>query len=96
MAKTLLFRARVDAARKRAAERILGRMGISAGQFVEMAFAQVTLRNGVPFPLAALPTDDGHLPHQPNAETEAAMRERPRRSFATAAALLAHLDKRAR
>ena len=74
-AKTLIFRTRVDAARKRAAERILGRMGITPGQFVNMAFAQVALRNGVPFPLGALETDDGHLPHRPNAETEAALRE---------------------
>ena len=39
-----------------------------------MVFAQVELKNGIPFPLTALETDDGHLAHVPNAETVAALR----------------------
>ncbi|MDD2764171.1 MAG: type II toxin-antitoxin system RelB/DinJ family antitoxin [Opitutaceae bacterium] len=68
-----MFRTRVDAARKRNAEKILGRLGLTPGQVVNAMFAQVAVRQGVPFPLTL--TDDGYLPHVPNAETLASLRE---------------------
>lgn len=72
--KTMIFRTRVDARRKAGADRVLSRLGISAGQLVNMVFAQVELKNGIPFPLTAVATDDGQLPHVPNAATAVALR----------------------
>jgi addiction module RelB/DinJ family antitoxin len=72
--RTLIFRTRVDARRKAGADRVLARLGLTAGQLVNMVFAQVELKNGIPFPLTAVETDDGHLPHVPNAKTVAALR----------------------
>jgi addiction module RelB/DinJ family antitoxin len=77
----MLFRTRVDARRKRAAERILARVGLTPGQLVNMVFAQVELKNGVPFPVNAVESDDGYLPHVPNAGTCAALREKRVRRF---------------
>jgi addiction module RelB/DinJ family antitoxin len=56
MHKTLenpLVRARVDPRRKRAAEKILGKMGISPGQAINMLYAQIELKHGLPFPVLA-------------------------------------------
>lgn len=74
MAKTLIFRARVDARHKAGADRVLARLGLTAGQLVNMVFAQVEIKNGIPFHVTTLPTDDGYLPHIPNARTVAALR----------------------
>jgi len=46
-----------------------------------MVFAQVELKNGLPFAVNAYATDDGFLPHVPNAETSAAIREKPAKRF---------------
>ena len=91
MSKTILLRTRIDARRKKNAERILQRVGLTPGQLVNMVFAQVELKNGVPFSVTA--TDDGYLPHIPNAETLAALREKPGRRFRSVDALLADLQK---
>ncbi|MGA2447030.1 MAG: type II toxin-antitoxin system RelB/DinJ family antitoxin [Opitutaceae bacterium] len=91
MSKTVLFRTRIDARRKKNAERILARVGLTPGQLVNMVFAQVELRGGVPFPVNA--TDDGYLPHIPNAETRAALREKSVKRFRTADDFLADLRK---
>jgi antitoxin component of RelBE/YafQ-DinJ toxin-antitoxin module len=56
-----------------------------------MVFAQVELKNGVPFPVTT--TDDGYLPHIPNAETLAALREKSGRRFQRVGAFLADLQK---
>jgi hypothetical protein len=56
-----------------------------------MVFAQVELRGGVPFPVNA--TDDGYLPHIPNAETRAALRGKSVKRFRTADDFLADLRK---
>lgn len=72
---TILFRARIDKRRVENAERILSRIGLTLGQYVNIAFAQVELKNGIPFPLTAMETDDGHLPHNPNSMTVAALAE---------------------
>lgn len=91
MSKTVLFRTRIDARRKKNAERILARVGLTPGQLVNMVFAQVELRNGVPFPVTA--TDDGYLPHIPNTGTLAALREKTSMRFRTADDFLADLRK---
>ena len=91
MPKTVLFRTRIDARRKKNAERILHRVGLTPGQLVNMVFAQVELKNGVPFPVTT--TDDGYLPHLPNAETLAALREKSGRRFQRVGAFLADLQK---
>lgn len=91
MSATLLLRTRVNSRRKRAADKILKRVGLTTEQFVNLALAQVELKNGVPFPLTALETDDGHFPHVPNAETRAALTEKPGKSFGKVGALMAHL-----
>ncbi len=91
MPKTVLFRTRVDARRKKNAERILARVGLTPGQLVNMVFAQVELKNGVPFAINAHATDDGFLPHVPNAETLAANREKPGKRFRSIKAFRADL-----
>jgi hypothetical protein len=56
-----------------------------------MVFAQVELKNGLPFAVNAYATDDGYLPHVPNAATLAAMQEKPGKRFSSAEAFLADL-----
>jgi addiction module RelB/DinJ family antitoxin len=77
MPKTVLFRTRVDPHRKRNVERILAKVGLTPGQLVNMVFSQVALKNGLPFAVNAYATDDGYLPHVPNAETLAAIQKKP-------------------
>ena len=91
MSKTVLFRTRIDARRKKNAERILARVGLTPGQLVNMVFAQVVLKQGLPFAVNAHATDDGYLPHVPNAETLAALREKSGKRFRTVDAFLADL-----
>jgi len=81
----------VDARRKKNAERILAKVGLTPGQLVNMVFAQVELKNGLPFAVNAYGTDDGYLPHVPNAETLAAIHEKPGKRFSTPEAFLADL-----
>jgi addiction module RelB/DinJ family antitoxin len=91
MPKTVLFRTRVDARRKKNVERILAKVGLTPGQLVNMVFAQVELKNGLPFAVNAYATDDGYLPHVPNAETLAAIREKPGKRFRSPEAFLTDL-----
>jgi hypothetical protein len=56
-----------------------------------MVFAQVELKNGLPFAVNAYATDDGYLPHVPNAETLAAIHEEPGKRFSSPEAFLADL-----
>ena len=91
MPKTVLFRTRVDARRKKNAERILAKVGLTPGQLVNMVFAQVELKNGLPFAVNAHGTDDGYLPHIPNPETLAAIQEKPGKRFSSSEAFLADL-----
>jgi hypothetical protein len=64
-------------------------------QIVEIVFKsrdvrdQMELKNGLPFAVNAHAADDGHLPHVPNAETLAAIREKPGRRFSAPEAFLA-------
>jgi hypothetical protein len=54
-----------------------------------MVFAQVELKNGVPFAVNAHATDDSHLPHVPNAEALAAIQKKPGKRFRSPDAFLA-------
>ena len=91
MAKTVLFRTRVDARRKKNVERILAKVGLTPGQLVNMVFAQVELKNGLPFAVNAYATDDGYLPHVPNAETLAAIHEKSGKRFSSPEAFIGDL-----
>lgn len=73
MPKTIPIRIRVDAARKRGAEKILRRMGLTTGQVVNLTLAQIELRKGLPFAVTA--SDDGYPAHVPNAETLASLHD---------------------
>lgn len=47
--ETILFRARVPAARLEAATRILEQLGMKPGDALNMLLAQIELRGGLPF-----------------------------------------------
>ncbi|NCD23385.1 MAG: hypothetical protein EOL90_10670 [Spartobacteria bacterium] len=49
MESSVLVRARVPAKRLRNAEKILARLGMKPGDAVNLLFAQVELRRGLPF-----------------------------------------------
>jgi addiction module RelB/DinJ family antitoxin len=49
MAKSTLFRARVPTARLKRAEKVFARLGLKPGDAVNLFFAQVELRNDLPF-----------------------------------------------
>lgn len=51
IAKTELFRARIDKGRKARAERILKRYGLTPGEAVNVFFAKVEQTGGLPFDL---------------------------------------------
>jgi len=51
MAKTTLLRARVDSATKVRAEKILGRYGLTPAQSINVFYAKVVERDGLPFDL---------------------------------------------
>lgn len=52
MEPSVLVRARVPAKRLRNAEKILARLGMKPGDAVNLLFAQVELRRGLPFHLS--------------------------------------------
>jgi addiction module RelB/DinJ family antitoxin len=58
MAKTTLLRARVDIERKKRAEKILGRYGLTPAQAINVFYAKVTETNGLPFDLRPSETPD--------------------------------------
>jgi addiction module RelB/DinJ family antitoxin len=58
MAKTTLLRARVDIDRKKRAEKILGRYGLTPAQAINVFYAKVTESNGLPFDLRPSETSD--------------------------------------
>jgi addiction module RelB/DinJ family antitoxin len=72
MPKTLenpLVRARIAPKRKKAAEKILEKMGISPGQAINMLYAQIELQGGLPFPVVAEDNRDVLAPIEQTAET---------------------------
>jgi DNA-damage-inducible protein J len=63
MAKSTLFRARVPTARLKRAEKVFARLGLKPGDAVNLFFAQVELRNDLPFAVTTqverlLPTEE--------------------------------------
>lgn len=52
MSETAILRTRIDPRRKARVEKILGRLGITPTQAVNMFFAQIERRNAIPFPVA--------------------------------------------
>ncbi|MBO5126389.1 MAG: type II toxin-antitoxin system RelB/DinJ family antitoxin [Clostridia bacterium] len=66
MAKTETLHVRVDPITKQYAEKLLGTLGLSTAEAINIFLHQVVLRGGLPFSVT-LPT--------PNAETLAAMQE---------------------
>jgi addiction module RelB/DinJ family antitoxin len=58
MGKTTLLRARVDIERKKRAEKILGRYGLTPAQAINVFYAKVTETNGLPFDLRPNETSD--------------------------------------
>jgi addiction module RelB/DinJ family antitoxin len=64
-----LVRARIDPRRKRNAEAILGKLGISPGQAINMLYAQIELKHGLPFPVVTEDNSDVLTPIEVVAET---------------------------
>jgi DNA-damage-inducible protein J len=65
MPKTIanpLVRARVAPQRKRRAEAILASLGINPGQAINMLYAQIELKKGLPFPVVTEDNSDLLLP----------------------------------
>lgn len=102
MAKTAILRARVEADKFQAAEKIFSKLGISVGDAINLFLSQVSIHKGIPF----TPTTRPHLhlgnssleeiEHRyadriPNSETAAALREKPKIQFKSAARVLKSL-----
>ena len=62
--KTGMIRARIDPALKGQAEAILSNLGLNASDAIRLFYTQITLADGLPFPV-----------RMPNAETRQAMRD---------------------
>jgi addiction module RelB/DinJ family antitoxin len=67
MPQSTILRARVDATRKRRAESVLRKLGVTPAQAINMLYAQIELRKGLPFMVterekenADLLPSDGH------------------------------------
>lgn len=52
MARSAMIRARTEPGLKAAAERIFHRLGLSCSEAINLFFAQVTMRKGIPFDVA--------------------------------------------
>ncbi|HLB34207.1 MAG: hypothetical protein A3F67_09190 [Verrucomicrobia bacterium RIFCSPHIGHO2_12_FULL_41_10] len=52
---TTLFRARINTSQMKKAERVFHTLGLKAGDAVSLFFAQVALRNDLPFPITTQP-----------------------------------------
>ena len=102
MTKTAILRARVETKKIEAAEKIFSKLGISVGDAINLFLSQVTIQKGIPF----TPTTRPHLhlgnasleeikrryaDRIPNFETAAAVREKPKNQFKSAARVLKSL-----
>ena len=86
---TTMLRARVDRACARKAEKIFKRIGLKPDAAFDLFLAKVVAVRGLPFPVTE--SDDGYLPHVPNAETVAALKARGGKKFKDADSALAWL-----
>jgi len=68
MAKDTILHVRVNSRLNKEVDKILNKLGISSSEVINMLFAQIMLRKGLPFPV--------ELPDLPNEETRKAL-ERP-------------------
>jgi DNA-damage-inducible protein J len=64
MSKTSHISTRINASDKKRAEAVFKKLGITASQAIAMFYKQVTLRNGIPFPVEI-----------PNSETQKAIQD---------------------
>mgnify|MGYP002682363455 FL=1 len=64
-----LVRARIELQRKRNAEAILEKLGISPSQAINMLYAPIELKRGLPFPVVVGESSDVLLPIEAVAET---------------------------
>ena len=76
---TTLLRTRVDRGRAREAARIFRRIGLKPSTAFDLFLAKVVAVRGLPFSVSE--SDDGYLPHVPNAATVAALNARGGRKF---------------
>lgn len=99
MAKTAILRARVDSEKATAAGRVFSKLGISVGDAINLFLGQVCIQKGIPFALTTRPhLELGNAPLEEieeryaerifNAETAAALGEKPARRFKTASQAL--------
>jgi DNA-damage-inducible protein J len=64
MSETAILRTRIDPRRKARVERILSKLGLTTTQAVNIFFAQIERKKGIPFPLSTednadlLPSDE--------------------------------------
>lgn len=84
---------RVDRQGVKDASKVLARMGMTPRSAIDVFLAQVALKKAIPFAVTEAESDDGYLPHVPNAATQAAMVEPTRQSFRSAKALLSSLKR---
>ncbi len=103
MAKTAILRVRVDPEKVTAAERVFSKLGISVGDAINLFLGQVCIQKAIPFALTTRPRldlsnatleeiEERYADRTPNAETAAALSERPTRRFKSAAQALRSLD----
>lgn len=96
MAKTAILRARVDSEKITGAVRIFSKLGISAGDAINLFLGQVCIQKAIPFSLTTRPhldlnhatleeIEERYAARTPNAKTAAALAERPKRRFKTVA-----------
>ena len=64
MASSIILRTRVDAARKRRVDGVLKKIGITPSQAINMLYAQIELRKGLPFPVVAGDNADLAVPDE--------------------------------
>ena len=86
MPKTLILRTRVDSEKKRAAEAVLAKLGISVSDAINLFLSQVGIQKEIPFPLTTRRTldlsnatqseiEERYADRVPNAKTKAALAE---------------------
>jgi addiction module RelB/DinJ family antitoxin len=96
MSKTAILRARVDSANATAAEKVFTKLGISAGEAINLFLAQVRIQKAIPFSLTTRPhlhsgnatlqeIEERYAERIPNAETTVALSEKPTQRYKTAA-----------
>ena len=99
MTKTAILRARVESDKFQAAEKIFSKLGISVGDAINLFLSQVSIHKGLPFtPTTRLHLHLGNASLEeierryadriPNFETAAALREKPKKHFKSAARVL--------